>query len=252
MAQPAVTQRQALNIVSYLDHPALKPHVRRVTAGQYLFRQGDRGNTMFIIVDGTVWLVAERDEEEHVAGVLERGHFLGEKAALGTGAHTRFFSALAKTSATVIELGLPDLDRIQNTSPDLMIDILRRIFSVAADRIDRANHLIRLLRSSDTAKRLVELIIYFSESQGRKVPEGVEFPLNDDSIHYHVDMPTEEIDACLEELVAKKILKRTVNNYFVLRDPKALRDHLPAVRMFLDRTRARSQSRPSSFWRFGR
>jgi len=221
-------------IVEYLDHPKLKNFVKKFSAGSYLFKQGDMGNTMYIIVDGTIWLVSEKEgQPDHVAAVLERGQFIGERAVMGFNAHRRFFSAKAKTQIIVIELGLKDIDMIQQTAPDLMIDMLRRMFLVAADRLDRANHLMRLLRSSDNVDRLVELIVYFSDLSGRKVPEGTEFILTLDSLQYHVDMPPEHIEECIAELVRKKILKKSINDYYVLKDPKAVIAFAPHLRQQL-------------------
>lgn len=229
-----LTAPTALNIVEYLDHPKLKNFVRKYSPGSYLFRQGEQGNTMAIIVDGIIWLVAEKEgQADHVAAVLERGHFIGERAVMGTTAHTRFFSAKAKTHSTVIELGLQDIDRIQQTAPDLMIDLLRRMFLVAADRIDRANRLIRLLRSTDHAERLVELIVHFSQSSGRQVPEGTEFVLTLDSLIYHLDMPLEHIEEAIAELVRKKLIRKGVGDYYILKDPKTLIAYAPQLRLQL-------------------
>ncbi len=36
-------------IAEYLDHPQLKPFVKVIKPGQYLFKQGDMGSTMFIV-----------------------------------------------------------------------------------------------------------------------------------------------------------------------------------------------------------
>ena len=243
---PGAPQLKSSPKIDFQAHPALRKNIKRFPSGQYLFRQAEPGNTMFLILDGIVWLLGDKDGESHVAGVLEKGQFIGEKAALGNAHHQRFFSALAKTTVTAIELTLSDLDHIEKESPELMIHILRGVFSVAAERLDRSNHLIRVLRSSDNVKRLIELILYFSESQGRKVPEGVEFPLNEDSIHYHVDMQKEEIDSCLDELVAKKALRRSTNHYYILKNEKLLRDAVAPLRIFLAKLRARRSLTPPS------
>lgn len=240
-------------IIEYLDHPVLKPFIRKIPASQYLFRQGEDGSSMFIILDGTVWLIAEKDGQEHVAQVLERGQFLGERSVMGHAQHKRFFSALAKNRATVLELETGDFDSIHNSAPELMIDMLRRMFTVAAARLDRSNHMVRILRSSDNIQRLVDLILYFAQASGREVPEGVEFLLSDDSIHYHVDMGKGAIEECLRQLEKKKLIRREVNQYYILRNAEALREYIPELRSHIKEVSSPMQQPKSrSLWPFGR
>jgi len=247
LAAPSHSKQQ---ILEYLDHPKLKNFVKKFPAGTYLFKQGEMGNTMCIILDGAVWLVAEQDgEEDRVAAVLDRGQFIGERAVMGFSAHRRFFSAKAKTHVTVIEVGLKDIDMIQQTAPDLMIDMLRRMFLIAADRLDTANHLIRLLRSSDNVDRFLELIVHFSEHSGRKVPEGTEFIMTLDSLAYHLDMTGADIEEGIAELVRKKLLRKTVNDYYVLKDPAALVAHAPYLRQLLAQIPQKDAKGGFSFFR---
>lgn len=247
LSAPSHSKQQ---ILEYLDHPKLKNFVKKFSAGSYLFKQGEMGNTMCIILDGSVWLVAEQEgQPDRVAAVLERGQFIGERAVMGFSAHRRFFSAKAKTHATVIEVGLKDIDMIQQTAPDLMIDMLRRMFLIAADRLDNANHLIRLLRSSDNVDRLVELIAHIAEHSGRKVPEGSEFLLTQDSLNYHLDMAPEEIEESIAELVRRKLLRKSVNDYYVLKDPAALIAYAPNLRQQLAHVPQRDTKGGFSFFR---
>ncbi len=242
-------------IAEYLDHPKLKNFVKKFPTGTYLFKQGQMGNTMCIIVAGIVWLISEKEgQPDHVAAILSTGQFIGERAVMGFSAHKRFFSAKAHTHVTVIELGLKDIDMIQHTAPDLMIDMLRRMFLVAADRLDRSNQLIRLLRSTDNVERLVELILHYSQTSGRTVPEGVEFVLTLDSLLYHLEMPKEHIDECLAELVRKKLIKKTVSDFYILRDPKALMGYISNLRQHLELIPTARAPRPQNkkFSFFGR
>ncbi len=238
--------------VEYLESPELKKFTREIPAGEYLFRQGEFGKTMFIICDGTVWLIAERDESEHVAAVLERGQFLGEKPVMSGEAHKRLFSARAKTTVTVLELGLADINKIEQTTPLIMLELLKRMFWLAASRLERQNHLTQLLRSSDEATRFVHLIIWLSHNSSRKVSGGIEFIMTPDSIHHYTDMPRERVTLSIQELVRRSLIKPVVDNYYWLKDEKALIAAIPDLRDFLQSKQAISEGPPRRTRLFGR
>jgi len=217
----------------YWDHPLLKPFARSVPEGAFLFHQGEPGNTMFIIVRGIVELISERDGKNYVLGILEAGQFVGEKAIVEKDSYPRVFSAHAKTDLSVLELSLKDFDIIQEKAPELMNAMLQRIFEIAAQRLDRAKYLERLLRSSDNATRLIHLILYFSRSAGAETAQGRQVLVNTDNIHYYLDIPEEKIDACLKELEKEKLLSRESSVYITFQDENALIEAIPIMRAFL-------------------
>jgi CRP-like cAMP-binding protein len=101
----------------YLNQPNLRPFIKKFRAEDYLFRQGQMGNTMFIVVEGKVELIAEADQGEHVEAILGPGHFLGEKAMLQDSPYQRLFGARAAEITKVLELSGKDVQEIQRTAP---------------------------------------------------------------------------------------------------------------------------------------
>ena len=49
-------------------------------AGHYLYRQGEEGDRMYVIQEGEVEILVERDGRETVVGVAHAGDMLGEMA----------------------------------------------------------------------------------------------------------------------------------------------------------------------------
>src|SRR5579859_2146183 len=129
----------------YWDHPSLQSYVREIPKGRYLFRQGERGTTMFIIIKGIVELRSERGGKERVIGFMEAGQFLGEKAILQELPHQRVFSARATSDLRIVEIGLLEIDKIQKVHPEIMTDILKTSFQIAAKRLEWSNRLIAVL-----------------------------------------------------------------------------------------------------------
>ncbi len=79
-----------------------------VPAGEYLFRQGERGDAMYVITRGAADVLIGAKGEEHVVDVLGGGDILGEMALL-TG-DPRTASIRAATSVTLVRIGRAAFD----------------------------------------------------------------------------------------------------------------------------------------------
>ncbi len=81
-----------------------------VPAGEYLFRQGERGDAMYVITRGAAEIRIESDSGEQLVDVLGGGDILGEMALL-TG-ETRTASIRAATPVTLIRVGRAAFDAL--------------------------------------------------------------------------------------------------------------------------------------------
>ncbi len=101
---------------------------RSVPAGTVLFRQGDPGNCLTIIVDGQIDIVQALDTpDEHVLAMMENpGDFLGEMSLFYRDG-VRSASARARTDARLLELNRIDFDDLLNRRPELAIGILQQL-----------------------------------------------------------------------------------------------------------------------------
>lgn len=210
-----------------MDHPKLKKFIKHIDVDTYLFRQGQLGNTMFILLDGVVELIAERNESSHVTGLLEAGEFLGERAITMKEPYRRYFSAKAIQPTVAMEISAQDLEFLRITAPDMMTDIMVRAFNVAARRLSRMNILVQSLRSSNNEERLIRSILYFCRTAGRTVPGGIEVALSAQGIHYYIDMPIAEIQKQLDAFQKQGLLKRVNEEFFFVQDIGALAANLP-------------------------
>lgn len=110
------------NIRDYLTAELVE---REVTAGAILVRQGEVGESLYLIVDGQVEVVLEQEEELAITA-LGPGSVVGE-IALGLGGE-RSATVRALTPTTVLELTRDAFDKLIDNNPQLMaplIDVLR-------------------------------------------------------------------------------------------------------------------------------
>lgn len=101
------------------------------TPGEFIFKQGEEGNTMVIIKDGEVELL----KDGNVLKTMRKGEILGEIALL-TGA-VRSAGVKAKSTVHVLEIQKQDLDDLRNSIPELD-GALRKL---ASDRLNEINML---------------------------------------------------------------------------------------------------------------
>lgn len=113
---------------------------RRLRAGERLFAQGDPGNELFVLTEGSMSIV-QRDAQGKAAQrfvSFSPGMMFGEVAVLdGSG---RSADATADTDAVVYALPIPELEELERTAPHIVIRLYRNI----------ASHLSIRLRSSTT------------------------------------------------------------------------------------------------------
>lgn len=212
-----------MNFIDAFSSIELKKLVRRYEAGQFLFQQGQMGQTMFIILDGRVDLIADRDGEEHVVLSLGSGEFMGEKSLIKGATYQRSFGAKSQITTTAVEIGMKDIETIRKTNPAGMVDILSRVFQLAITRLEKMNHLVRTLRGSNNHSRCAELILFFSKTAGTPNASGKrEFSLSEESIHYHIDMEPAAIHQTLEDFIKVGALERTSENRYCILDESKL------------------------------
>jgi CRP-like cAMP-binding protein len=213
----------------YWEHRQLLKYLKEVPENTYLFKQGDLARTMFIIVRGIVELQAVKDKNNHIISLVEAGQFLGEKAILEETPYYRVFSAFARNRLTVLELCLEDMAEIQAVAPDIMPDLLKQMFLLAAHRLDRANALTHVLRSSNNVERVIRLFLFFSRFHGRPSPQGVEVFLPEDTVRYYIDITVSNLEDIITELEGNRLLLRASKDTFVIPNAKALLDFVSAL-----------------------
>ncbi len=96
--------------------------VRKLSAGETLFRRGDIGTQMFVIVTGAIDLDFG---EDLVLKHLGPGEFFGELGLL-IGDHARSADAIAAAESSLVELDNADFQRLVDLDPALVAHFLRR------------------------------------------------------------------------------------------------------------------------------
>lgn len=106
--------------------------------GDAVFREGEPGDTMYVVVTGQVRIVKKGTKEPIVLATLQEGAFFGEMAIVG---HTeRTATALAATDTTVIPIHASELEVLLKQRPELgakmMRTLVRRLIRTSNQVVD--------------------------------------------------------------------------------------------------------------------
>jgi CRP/FNR family cyclic AMP-dependent transcriptional regulator len=111
-------------------------------AGEAIFREGDPGQAMFIIVGGKVRIskqVAGIGEE--ALAILEKGQYFGEMALIEES--PRSADAIAHISCTLYEIAREKLDQLMFTDKDLAYVLLWTFVRTLSERLRETNDKIK-------------------------------------------------------------------------------------------------------------
>ena len=126
--------------------------VRRHAAGTVLFREGDRGEKMFVIRSGKVNIWKHIAESEVSLAVLGAGEFFGEMALLE--GLPRSASATVMEEALLIEIAQPAFETLVHKNGEIAARLLKRLSA----RLRDANRQIQSLMSRSGAARALSLL----------------------------------------------------------------------------------------------
>lgn len=140
----------------------LEQLVRRHAAGTVLFREGDRGEKMYVIRSGKVNIWKHISESEVSLAVLGPGEFFGEMALLE--GLPRSASATVVADALLIEVAQPAFETLVHKNGEIAVRLMKRLSS----RLREADRKIQALMSRSGAARALSLVRTLAEAPDRK------------------------------------------------------------------------------------
>src|SRR5438270_715403 len=132
--------------------------VRRHPSGTVLFREGDRGQTMYVIRSGRVNISKRIGDSEITLAVLGPGEFFGEMALLE--GLPRSAGATVVEDALLIEVEQAAFETLVRKNGEIAVRLMRRLSS----RLREADRQIQSLMSRSGAARALSLVRTVAES----------------------------------------------------------------------------------------
>jgi CRP/FNR family transcriptional regulator, cyclic AMP receptor protein len=210
---------------NHLNDARLKKFLRLLAAGEFLFKEGQPGNTMFILVKGSVNLVETRGLQTVTYATLKVGETIGERAILSEIPYPRTFAVEAGEESVLMEFGGKTLKIIEAIIPDFTLRVLQN----TVQRLDRMNRLVKTLRSTDPSERFINTLLFFAHFEGTPTPQGVELKMTPDDFFRLASLSPEFTDTALAFLFENKVLIAGKNG-MVLTDENMLHQVVAMLR----------------------
>ena len=139
--------------------------------GDILFREGDRGDRLYVIGEGKIKLGRTSvDGRENLLAVLGPGEMFGELSLFDPGARTATATAVAETQ--LIALGHDDLNEFLSGRPAVAATLLAAL----ARRLRRTNEALADLVFTDVPGRVAKALLDLSSRFGHPSDDGVLVP----------------------------------------------------------------------------
>jgi CRP/FNR family transcriptional regulator, cyclic AMP receptor protein len=140
----------------------------KVSKGQTLFKEGDAGDRLFVVVEGKLKLgTSSGDGRENLLSILGPGDMFGELSLFDPGPRTA--TATAVTDARVLTLANDQVIGWVTAHPQVSLQLFKRL----ARRLRRTNEVLADLVFADVPGRVAKAIMDLGERFGTKKEDGL-------------------------------------------------------------------------------
>jgi CRP/FNR family cyclic AMP-dependent transcriptional regulator len=195
-------------------NPLISRYGRELEAGETVFKEGDSGDRMYIIQEGTMQVLKRFGKEESLLAELEKGDFFGEMALVSRIERTA--TVKAKVKSVLLEFDRQGFQGMIEKNAKIALNVIDKL----CRRLQNANQQLASLSSGyDGKKLLLNLYWTFQDSEGESLglQEILSQGMTDQAI------PQNRVEEVLEQLTQEKILTETADGKYAIQDLKAFR-----------------------------
>jgi CRP/FNR family transcriptional regulator, cyclic AMP receptor protein len=192
----------------------------RQPARSVLFRKGDPGTHMVVVVRGRVKVCTHsEDGKELVLNLINPGEVVGEIALLDGSDRTA--DAVTLTDSDLLILERRDFIPFLQRHPDACM----RLFTVLCERLRRTSELLEEALFLEGSSRLAKRLVHLAEVFGKPVPGGImiDIPLSQQQLGNMVGMSRESMNKQLKQWRQDNLIRIEEARY-VVTDLGSLRD----------------------------
>jgi CRP/FNR family transcriptional regulator, cyclic AMP receptor protein len=192
---------------------------RRLARGEVVFEEGDRGDSLYVIMTGKVKLArTSGDGREGLLSVLGPGEMFGELSLFDPG--SRLTTAYVVSDTELISLGNEALRRFIADHPEVAMQMLAGL----ARRLRRTNEGISDLVFTDVPGRVAKALLDLSDRFGRRTDLGllVAHDLTQEELAQLVGASRETVNKALADFAGRGWISLGAKSVTLI-DPERLR-----------------------------
>ncbi|HVT20587.1 MAG TPA: Crp/Fnr family transcriptional regulator [Mycobacteriales bacterium] len=193
---------------------------RTVPRGHVVFKEGDPGDRLFIVLDGKIKIYrASADGRENLIALLGTGEMFGELSLFDPGPRTA--SVAAVTDATLASLDHDDLRPLLLERPGVGVELLRAL----AQRLRRTNDAMADLVFTDVPGRVAKALLDLAAKFGVPEAEGkrVRHDLTQEELAQLVGASRETVNKALSEFAHRGWLRIEGRSVLLLDEERLVR-----------------------------
>jgi CRP/FNR family transcriptional regulator, cyclic AMP receptor protein len=198
---------------------------REFAAGDVLFREGERGEEMFVVQSGVVQIVKRVGGEERPLATLGRGEFLGEMAILNGRPRTATAVVLEPTKCLVIDAAT--LEQMVANNAEIALRLVKKL----ARRLDSADEMIQILLNPDPQARVLQALKRHAETFGEQTALGVHLHVAATDLAREVGVDAAQVRDVLSRLRRLRIAAEDEMSAIVIMDLPRLLEFMEFLEM---------------------
>jgi CRP/FNR family cyclic AMP-dependent transcriptional regulator len=211
------TFHREVTVMLKVTDEVFKRYGRIYKPGENVVKEGEMGETMFIIQTGEVRIHKRVRGRETTLAVLKDGDFFGEMAIIDK--EPRSASASAVTESRIIVLSKDIFESQIRTNPKIIMAILRKV----SERLRQADRQIKTLLMRDNHSRVAGTLMLLLSKQGTASEEGIVLDRKRtlEELVNMTGLPAEKVDEVLE-MLARATIVSYQNNVMLVKSAESL------------------------------
>ena len=206
---------------------ALSRFARELHPGEILFREGEPGDSMYVMQTGRVQITKNVSNGERILATLGAGEFFGEMAILND--HPRTATAVVTDDgpAKVLVIDRKRFEQMILNNREITLRLIKKL----ASRLESADALIEILMHKDPKARVMRALTRHAEAFGETTPDGRRVALTAQELAAQVNVEMEVVDEVLGRLRRVRVVSVEPSGTLIVHDVGRLLDFLEFLEM---------------------
>lgn len=183
---------------------------RSYVKGTVLFREGERGEEMYVIQSGRVQVSMKVRGVEKVLSVLQPGEFFGEMAILN--GKPRSATAVVSEDSKLLVIDSKTFEAMIRGNAEIALRMIKKL----AARMQEADDQIENLLLKDHNSKVVHALVRLTETTGTPVERGTFVRILPEELGQKVGLQVEKVNEVVARLTKAKIMTVTKEGLVVL------------------------------------
>lgn len=198
---------------------------REFGAGEVLFREGERGEEMYVVQSGLVQILKRVGEAERPLATLGRGEFLGEMAILNDKPRTA--TAVVVEDAKMLVIDKATLEQMIANNTEIALRLVKKL----ARRLDSADEMIQILLNPDPKARVLHGLKRQAEAFGEETGLGVRVHGALEDLAREVGVEPDQVRDVMTRLHRLRIAEEDEDGGIVIMDLPRLLEFMEFIEM---------------------